>query len=125
MISRKFRLKIRRKKNADNKKFIKEAEKLGFRFLQCTKDIEIYYKNHQVAYISWHRRFYVGITYKFCDLPKELQEKLFNLLVEYGRTPIDEREEPQKYFLIFAALTDNEHFNYLNHNFKKRFPCVK
>ncbi len=81
------------------KKFIKEAEKLGFRFLQCTKDIEIYYEKNQVAYVCWYRRFYVGITYEFRDLPKELQEKLFNLLVEYGRTPLDEREEPQKYYL--------------------------
>lgn len=82
------------------KKFIKEVEELGFRFLQCTKDIEIYYESNQVAYIFWHWRFYVGTTYKFRDLPKELQEKLFNLLVEYARTPIDEREEPQKYYLM-------------------------
>lgn len=102
------------------KKFIKEVEELGFRFLQCTKDIEIYYENYQVAYISWHWRFYVGTTCWFRDhLPKELQEKLFDLLFEYARTPIDDREEQQKYFLIFAALTDDECFNYLNHNLKK------
>lgn len=98
------------------KKFIKEAEKLGFRFLQCTKDIEIYYKNHQVAYISWHRRFYVGITYKFCDLPEELQAKLYYLMDEYARTPLDERETQQKFYLKFAPLGDESCFNYLNYN---------
>ena len=103
------------------KKFIKEAEELGFRFLQCTKDIEIYYENRQVAYVCWYRRFYVGTTCWFHDLPEELQEKLFNLLVEYGRTPIDEREDPQKYFLRFAGLVNNGIFNYLNYNLEKDF----
>ena len=98
------------------KKFIKEAEELGFRFLQCTKDIEIYYENNQVAYVCWFRRFYVGITYEFCNLPKELQEKLFNLLVDYARTPLDERETQQKFYLKFAPLVDEGCFNYLNYN---------
>lgn len=98
------------------KKFIKEAEKLGFRFLQCTKDIEIYYENNQVAYVCWYRRFYVGTTYKFRDLPKELQEKLFNLLVEYASTPPDEREEPQKFYLQFTTVINNGAAIYLNYN---------
>lgn len=97
------------------KKFIKEVEKLGFRFLQCTKDIEIYYENNQVAYVSWYRRFYVGTTYKFRDLPKELQEKLFNLLVEYASTPPDEREEPQKFYMKFKLPT-NYSDDFLNLN---------
>lgn len=98
------------------KKFIKEAEELGFRFLQCTKDIEIYYENRQVAYVCWYRRFYVGTTCWFHDLPEELQEKLFNLLVEYGRTPIDEREEPQKFYLQLTTLIAAGTENYLNYN---------
>ena len=105
------------------KKFIKEAEKLGFRFLQCTKDIEIYYENHQVAYVCWYRRFYVGITYKFCDLPKELQEKLFNLLVEYARTPLDEREEQERFFLKFKIKTDDD-CNFLNYDKNNEEPTL-
>lgn len=98
------------------KKFIKEVEELGFRFLQCTKDIEIYYENRQVAYVCWYRRFYVGTTCWFRDLPEELQEKLFNLLVEYGRTPIDEREYPQKFYLQLTTLIAAGTANYLNRN---------
>ena len=98
------------------KKFIKEMEKLGFRFLQCTKDIEIYYENRQVAYVSWYRRFYVGTTCWFRDhLPKELQEKLFDLLFEYARTPLEDREEPQKFYLKFKLKT-NYSGDYLNLN---------
>ncbi len=33
----------------------------------------------------------------FDDLPKELQEKLFNILVEFARNPEKEREEEKKY----------------------------
>lgn len=98
------------------KKFIKEVEELGFRFLQCTKDIEIYYENHQVAYVSWYRRFYGGTTCWFRDhLPKELQEKLFDLLFEYARTPLEDREEPQKFYLKFKLKT-NYSGDYLNLN---------
>lgn len=98
------------------KKFIKEVEELGFRFLQCTKDIEIYYENRQVAYVCWYRRFYVGTTCWFHDLPEELQEKLFNLLVEYTRTPLEEREEPQKFYLQLITLIAAGALNYLNYN---------
>jgi hypothetical protein len=98
------------------KKFIKEAEELGFRFLQCTKDIEIYYENRQVAYVCWYRRFYVGTTCWFHDLPEELQEKLFNLLVKYASTPPDEREEPQKFYLQLTKLIAAGTENYLNCN---------
>lgn len=98
------------------KDFIKEVEELGFRFLQCTKDIEIYYENHQVAYIFWHWRFYGGTTCWFRDhLPKELQEKLFDLLFEYAKTPLEDREEPQKFYLKFKLKT-NYSGDYLNLN---------
>ena len=33
----------------------------------------------------------------FDDLPKELQEKLFNIIVEFARKPEKEREEEKKY----------------------------
>lgn len=97
------------------KKFIKEVEELGFRFLQCTKDIEIYYENYQVAYIFWHWRFYVGTTCWFRDhLPKELQEKLYDLIDEYARTPIEDREEQQKFYLKFITESNNSR-HYLNY----------
>lgn len=105
------------------KKFIKEAEKLGFSFLQCTKDIVIYYENHQVAYISWHRRFYVGTTCWFRDhLPKELQEKLFDLLFEYARTPLEDREEPQKFYFK-TKIKAGDFRRYLN--FSERYNRIE
>ena len=41
---------------------------------------------------------------------------MFNLLVEYGRTPIDEREEPQKFYLQLTTLIAAGTENYLNYN---------
>lgn len=104
------------------KKFIKEAEKLGFRFLQCTKDIEIYYEKNQVAYVCWYRRFYVGTTYKFRDLPKELQEKLFNLLVEYANTPPDKRVKEQRFYLK-TKIKAGDFRRYLN--FSERYNRIE
>lgn len=37
--------------------------------------------------------------YAYDKLCNEDKEKLFELLVEYARTPIDEREEEKKYYL--------------------------
>lgn len=95
--------------------FIKEVEKLGLKIIQCTNCIEIYHENHQVAYVLRNRRFYLRMTYKFCDLPKELQEKLFILLVEYTRTSLDKRGETQKFYLKFKLRT-NQSGKFLNRN---------
>lgn len=104
------------------KDFVKEVEKLGLECSDCSTIIPIYHDGDLVSLVSKNTKFLAGTAYEsFKYLPKELQEKLYNLIDEYARTPLDEREEPQKYFLIFAALTDNEHFNYLNHNLKKDF----
>lgn len=90
------------------KEFIRKAEGLGLKFVQCTSSTEIYYESYQVAYIRKSQRFYAGTTCWFRDyLPEELQEKTFNLLVEYARTPIEEREEPKKYYLKHKWLTNN------------------
>jgi hypothetical protein len=96
-------------------KFIKELEKLGLKIIQCTNCIEIYHEGHQVAYVLSNQRFYIRMAYKFCDLPKELQEKLFILLIEYARTPLDKRRETQKFYLKFKLRT-NQSGNFLNRN---------
>lgn len=104
------------------KDFVKEVEKLGLECSDCSTIIPIYHDGDLVSLVSKNTKFLAGTVYNsFRYLPKELQEKLYNLIDEYARTPIEDREEQQKYFLIFAALTDNEHFNYLNHNLKKDF----
>lgn len=98
------------------KKFIKEVEKLGLEVQKYTNFIAIHYKGHQISYIYTDTKFYVGMTYEFsASLSEELQEKLYNLIDKYTRTPLDKREEPQKYYLRFTALTEIGDCNYLNY----------
>lgn len=67
-------------------------------------------------HIYRNKKFHVGTYSEFSEcLSEELQEKLYNLIDKYARTPIDEREEPQKYYLRFTALTEIGDCNYLNY----------
>lgn len=97
--------------------FIKEVNKLGFSVETSPRTLSIYYNNEIVVRVSKCKIFCADTTYaSFYDLPKELREKLYNLVDEYTRTPIDERNEQIKYYLRFTALADNGCYNYLNHN---------
>ncbi len=61
-----------------------------------------------VAIVDTEVRFSADLDYRgFDDLKHERKEKLFNLIVEYARTPIEEREEPKKYYLKHKWLTNN------------------
>ena len=52
--------------------------------------------------------FSADLDYRgFDDLEHGRKEELFNLIVEYARTPIEEREEPKKYYLKHKWLTNN------------------
>jgi hypothetical protein len=98
------------------KKFIKEVEKLGFEVGESMDAILIFYGRGQVSYVRINERFYVGMIDGFENLPEELQAKLYYLMDDYARTPLDERETQQKFYLKFAPLGDGGCFNYLNYN---------
>ena len=98
------------------KKFIKEVEKLGFEVGESMDAILFFYGGGQVSYVRINERFYVGMIDGFENLPEELQAKLYYLMDEYARTPLDERETQQKFYLKFAPLGDEGCFNYLNYN---------
>ena len=107
------------------KEFIEKVEELGF-------DVEvIYYKkddsieierrivirnkeNKCVVSVVWAERVYEFDNSWICftKLTEELQKKeLFNLLIKYSSTPIEEREEAKKY--------------YLKHKFLKGLVCLQ
>lgn len=73
-------------------------------------------KGNNLAYIDTTIMYRFDTIYiDFEELSEFYRKRLFNLLVEYASTPHDEREEPQKYFLQFEALTDNGSGTYLNY----------
>lgn len=98
------------------KEFIKEVQELGLKTLEKSDSILIYDGYCQAACVYKNELFSINTSYAaFDNLSEELQEKLYNLIDEYARTPLDEREEPQKFYLKFEALTDNGSGTYLNY----------
>lgn len=97
------------------KEFIKEVQKLGFETLENTESISILYGCGKVACVYKNEIFSVGTDYiPFDNLSKELKEKLYNLIDKYARTPLDEREEPEKFYLKINMMTRNR-CDYLNY----------
>lgn len=98
------------------KEFIKEVRSLGLEIAESLYEISIYDGNDELAYIRKDKRFYVCTYFEFSEyLSEELQEKLYNLIDKYARTPLEEREEQERFYLKFAALTDNGDETYLNY----------
>lgn len=96
------------------KEFIKKVEELGLRVKNCYKAFEISNATNQIAFVEEEKTLAFSTTfYKYYDLDEEIKEKLFDLLVEYARTPIEEREEEKKYYLRHRWLCD-----YTKHSFK-------
>lgn len=98
------------------KEFVKEVRAMGLDAAESEKSISIYEGFGQVAYINKYKIFCVNTDYdSFYNLSKELQEKLYNLMDEYTRTPLEDREEPQKYYLMNKWLKNiDNHKCFLN-----------
>lgn len=96
--------------------FVKEVLNSGFEITERPDSISIYYRNVLISIVSKNKNFLAGTTYEsFNDLSEELREKLYNLIDEYVRTPLNERREEKKYYLRLTALIKDEDYNYLNY----------
>ena len=78
------------------KEFIKKVEELGYKAYKVYGQINI--MSQGLAIVSTER-MYVIKSFCFVDVEWENQDKLFDLIVEYAKTPINEREEETKYYL--------------------------
>ena len=95
------------------KDFIKSVEELGF---------EVYVGEHHIRVLSDDKRVacvftmhnYALNTYSPYKVNYKYKDALFELLVEYAKTPIEEREEPKKYYLRHNYLNLYSGENYLN-----------
>lgn len=95
------------------KEFIEKVKELGFEVMvkkyngeKCIQLVDI--DGCTVSKASTEC-IYEGITaYNgFTVLPKDLKKQLFNLLVEYSSTPIEEREEEKKHYLKHKFFKDS------------------
>ena len=105
------------------KDFIKSVEELGF---------EVYVGEHHIRVLSDDKRVacvftmhnYALNTYSPYKVNYKYKDALFELLVEYAKTPIEERKEPKRYYLrhkwaktkngnwLYMALRKRPHISY-------------
>lgn len=99
------------------KKFIKEVKAMGL--VAIAGDGYILVKNSEgcnVAYIKTKLMYtFDTVNDSFQKLSELDRKRLFNLLVEYASTPINERKEPLKFYLKFKIESPNLR-HYLNYD---------
>ena len=83
------------------KELIKRVEELGYLFHNYKNAVVIYGMNQKYAAQVWKdKRFKLDMcSENIDDLQDEVKGELFDLFVEYARTPLDEREEEKKFYL--------------------------
>lgn len=98
------------------KEFIREVQELGLKTSEKSDSILIYDGYYQAACVYKNELFSINTSYAaFDNLSEELKEKLYSLIDEYARTPLDEREEQERFFLKFKIETDDD-CNFLNYD---------
>ena len=98
------------------KEFIKRVEELGFGWFGVDKvysSISIVANDNVIARVSKSRLFCVD-TLNPIKVEWINEKELFDLIVEYAKTPIEEREGPKKYYLRYKWI--NADYNYLNYD---------
>lgn len=109
------------------KEFIEKVEELGFEVMKgkCNSErwIELFNSNCcAVSRVSTEYICEIVTTFnEFTNLQKDLKKQLFDLLVEYSSTPIEEREEEKKYYLKHKFLRNDHDKYYLNDNYLNNY----
>lgn len=95
---------------------IKEVKRLGFT-VKNDFELRIVIYNQEmitVAIVYSDRLFNINTAFDAFDMvEKDKKEKLIHLIVEYARTPVEERKEEKKYYLKHKWLSDSGR-RYLN-----------
>lgn len=74
----------------------RKVKKLGLEAIEKGEGIEIIYKNELVAWVSKDIQAIMKVFYTW-PLSEELRVELFDILTEYARTPVEDREDEKKY----------------------------
>lgn len=80
------------------KEFIKRVEELGFKVNRTVAQIDIIAHSFTIARV-YTNRMYAMNAFTFINTEWRNQDKLFDLIVEYAKTPIEDREEEKKFYL--------------------------
>lgn len=97
------------------KEFIKRVEELGYKIIETSLYISVDKNGATLAMISKEEQYKIE-TFKIFN--EACADELFSICFEYARTPIDEREEEEKFYLqkikSFYDEEYDEEYAYLN-----------
>lgn len=97
------------------KEFIKKVEELGFGVRFCGMQIRIL-ANDFIISVVYTGQVYGINTCKPLSIALKNEDKLFELMVEYVKTPLDERKEEKKFYLRHRWFNSKPIYkNYLNY----------
>ncbi len=80
------------------KELIKRVEELGYDVELYPSHVVIKTSNISVATVHTQRLYEIN-TRSIVKVELTHKEELFDLIIKYAKTPIDERDEPKKYYL--------------------------
>ena len=101
------------------KEFIKKVEILGFKINKnnyCDGTNYFVIQNSfdvTMCHVAINKLFEMDIRFS-----EYMSETLVDLVVEYAKTPIEDREEEQKFYLKHRWLTEGGFYRYVKHHTK-------
>ena len=109
--------------------FVKELNKLGFNTEHFHDKVYIIAGNKDIGSVTEGEKYKLDSDYEaFSDLESDVQLALLDLMIEYAKTPVEERVNPKKYRLTWnfdvASMNENDTELALN-EMSNRFYFVK
>lgn len=95
--------------------FIKRVEELGFGTWITGNAVYISKGNDKtIARVEVHKTLSIDFVYPSNrSLEEEIRKKLFDLVVEYASTPVEDREEEKKFYLRHRLIQTDGCYMYL------------
>lgn len=97
------------------KEFIKRVKECGFKIRTNDIDIIVCDEIGPIATVNKEKQYGLSI---YAERRNQIPQELFDLCTQYARTPIDEREEEEKFYLqkmkSFYDEKYDEEYAYLN-----------
>ncbi|UBH16389.1 hypothetical protein [Macrococcus armenti] len=86
----------------------------GYRVVRENDFIKVIEGQDTIAIISDTKKFCYTLTKNFNEFTDEHQTKLYKFIAEYVATPINERHNQQKYYIVCKHPNYNQNHKYLN-----------
>lgn len=104
------------------KEFIKKVEELGYKARKIFTQIDIISNGFIIARV-YTNRMYAMNAFTFINIEWRNQDKLFDLIVEYVKIPIEDRKEETRFYLEHRYFRfDNGSRKYLGMDLVKYKP---